>query len=134
MSGILLDTNAYSGLLRGDQKVFDVLLHASTVYMSVVVLGELMSGFKGGSKEQKNLEILMSFLQKPQVSILDVTYKTATIFGAVKNQLSKDGQPIPINDVWIACHTLEKEAMIVTYDHHFKFVKGLLLWDQPNVD
>ncbi|MEQ9298470.1 MAG: type II toxin-antitoxin system VapC family toxin [Cyclobacteriaceae bacterium] len=130
MSTLLLDTNAFSGLLRGDQHVFDVLMHASSVYMSVVVLGELMSGYKGGTKEQKNLETLSTFLKKPRVEILNVTHETAVLFATVKNQLRKDGLPIPINDVWIACHGLEKEAIIVTYDQHFRHVKGLLLWDQ----
>jgi predicted nucleic acid-binding protein len=49
------------------------LARADTVYMSVVVLGELFAGFKAGSKEKGNKELLERFLTKPTVP---VTYDT----------------------------------------------------------
>lgn len=59
--------------LRGDEKVMGCLARADTVYMSVVVLGELFAGFKAGSKEKGNKELLERFLTKPTVP---VTYDT----------------------------------------------------------
>lgn len=41
MKEILLDTNAYTRYLSGDQKVLDVIAAAEIIYMSVFVLGEL---------------------------------------------------------------------------------------------
>ncbi len=51
MKKILLDTNAYSRLLKGERAVLDILSSADIVYMSIFVLGELYTGFKGGTKE-----------------------------------------------------------------------------------
>ncbi len=129
MKKILLDTNAYTYLLTGDQRVLDVLGAAETVYMSVFVLGELYSGFFGGSKEKENKSILGRFLEKPSVKILNATDETAAIFGMIKNNLRSKGTPLPINDVWIAAHGMETGATVITFDPHFKRVSGLILWD-----
>ena len=51
------------------------------------------------------------------------------MFGKVKRSLAQAGTPIPINDVWIAAHTLETGCTLVTYDAHFKKVAGLRIWD-----
>jgi len=50
MKSILLDTNAYTRLLTGDESVLNVLSTAETVYMSIFVLGELYAGFADGSQ------------------------------------------------------------------------------------
>lgn len=129
MKKILLDTNAYTRLLAGDRDVLDVLGAAKTVYMSIFVLGELYGGFFGGSKEKENKSILGRFLEKPTVKILNATAETAEIFGMIKNNLKKQGTPLPVNDVWIAAHGIETGSTILTFDPHFKRVPGLLLGD-----
>jgi len=128
MKKILLDTNAYTRLLTGDEKVLETIADAATVYMSVFVLGELFAGFSGGSREKENREILNRFLMKPTVKILNATAETAEVFGLVKYNLKNAGTPIPINDAWIAAHAIGTGSEIVTYDAHFKNVPGLRLW------
>jgi tRNA(fMet)-specific endonuclease VapC len=129
MKKILLDTSAYSGLLTGEQNVFEALSVAETAYMSIFVLGELYAGFKGGHKERENKSILQKFLEKPTVRILNATAETAEIFAQIKNDLRKAGKPIPINDVWIAAHTLETGSLLITFDTHFKSIPSLRIWD-----
>jgi tRNA(fMet)-specific endonuclease VapC len=129
MKRILLDTNAYSFLLTGDEKVLSLLAESDVVYMSIFVLGELYAGFKGGSKEQKNTQLLKRFIQKPTVEILEATEETSKVFGQVKNDLKKAGTPLPINDVWIAAHTLESGSTLITYDVHFRGIPDLRLWE-----
>jgi tRNA(fMet)-specific endonuclease VapC len=131
MKKIILDTNAYSRLLAGDQYVLDALSNTETVYMSIFVLGELYAGFYGGNKERKNREILQRFLLKPAVKILHAGAETAEIFGQLKNNLKKAGKLLPINDVWIAAQAIETGAVLITYDLHFQRVPGLRLW--PNL-
>jgi len=128
MKKVLLDTNAYTNLLKGDESVLDALAQAKTVFMSVIVLGELYAGFKGGSKETKNRAQLEDFLRRPSVRILTATQETSDIFGTIKNRLRIAGTPIPINDVWIAAHATESGSHLVTFDSHFNAVSGLLLW------
>ena len=130
MKTIILDTNAYARLLAGDENVLGVVASADTVYMSIFVLGELHAGFKGGTRENENCEVLKSFLTKPSVKILNATSETAEIFGSVKNQLLRAGTPLPINDVWISAHGIETGSVVVTYDAHFDRVPGLRLWNR----
>ena len=131
MKKILLDTNAYTALLGGDDIILGVLGRADTVFMSVIVLGELHYGFKGGSRETANRGQLDDFLQRPTVRILHATQETSDIYGTIKHNLRIAGTPIPINDVWIAAHATESGARLVTYDEHFGCVPGLLLWQHP---
>jgi tRNA(fMet)-specific endonuclease VapC len=130
MKNILLDTNAYVRFLRGDEKVMTYLAQAVRVYMSVFVLGELFAGFKAGSKEKDNKQLLERFLLKPTVDVLEATIETADIFGLIMASLRKSGTPVPINDVWIAAHSLETGSVLVTYDDHFGQIPGLRLWDE----
>jgi tRNA(fMet)-specific endonuclease VapC len=129
MTKVLLDTNAYTSLLAGDETVLEALSGAATVFMSVVVLGELLAGFRGGAREGENRRRLDQFLRRGPVRTLDVNRATAEVFGALKQQLRADGSPIPVNDVWIAAHSVEVGAWLVTHDRHFLSVQGLLLWD-----
>ncbi len=128
MRKILLDTNAYSSFLGGNQDVLDALAKADIVYLSVFVLGELFAGFKGSEKEAWNKSLLQKFIEKPTVSLLNTTTETAEIFGTIKNALKKEGNPIPINDVWIAAHCLETGSVLVTFDTHFVKISGLRIW------
>lgn len=130
MRKILLDTNAYIGYLRGDEKVLDYLGHADYVYMSVFVMGELFTGFRAGEQEKENKKILERFLMKSTVTVLEASRETAEIFGLIKDSLKKSGHPIPVNDVWISAHALETGSVLLTYDRHFINVPGLRLWDE----
>ena len=55
MRRILIDTNAYSRFMAGDQSVLNELSQADQIYLSVFVLGELFTGFKGGSNGRQLL-------------------------------------------------------------------------------
>lgn len=128
MKKIVLDTNCYTAFLAGDAKVLAALASAEIVFLSVFVLGELFAGFKGGSKESANRELLMRFLKKPSVQVLNATAETAAVFGRIKAALKKAGTPLPINDVWIAAHAVETGATLVSYDSHFEKIIGLKIW------
>ena len=132
MSKIILDTNAYTAYLAGDEQVLHALATADITFLSIFVMGELYAGFKGGSREKDNIAYLQNFITKPRVSILTATQETAEIFGHIKNLLKKAGTPLPINDVWIASHAMETGSVVVTYDKHFTRVSGLRLW--PLID
>lgn len=127
MKKILLDTSGYSNLLKGDKKVQLQLEEAAEVFLSVIVIGELLAAFKNGKWEEKNRRILEKFISKPLISVINVTEETADIYAQIKHNLQKKGKPIPMNDVWIAAHALETGSKLVTYDMHFKEVEGLRL-------
>ncbi len=129
MRSVLLDTNAYAAFLAGNQSVLDALSQAETVFLSVIVLGELHAGFRGGHKRAENEKILEEFLTRPGVLPLFVSLETARIFGEIKAGLSRAGTPVPINDVWLAAQTVETGSVMVTLDAHFRRVPGLRLWN-----
>ncbi|MBI5882832.1 MAG: type II toxin-antitoxin system VapC family toxin [Elusimicrobia bacterium] len=128
MTRVLLDTNAYAAFCSGDRRVLDALAGADTVYLSVIVLGELHAGFRGGGRREENERILREFLAKPTVSSLLLTIETAEIFGEIKDRLKRAGTPTPVNDVWLAAQAVETGSVLVTYDDHFRRVPGLRLW------
>lgn len=53
MTKILLDTNAYSEFMSGNEKVFDYIIEAEEIYLSTVMIGELFAGFYGGKNIQR---------------------------------------------------------------------------------
>jgi tRNA(fMet)-specific endonuclease VapC len=130
MKKILIDTNAYTKLCAGNERVLDALAVAETVYLSVIVLGELHAGFRGGANESANRKRLGTFLAKDSVRVLLADTESAEIFGEVKYRLKTAGTPIPINDVWIAAHAMQTGSFLVTFDKHFRNVSGLLLWTE----
>jgi tRNA(fMet)-specific endonuclease VapC len=130
MNKIFLDTNAYSALLRGSIEVKNALEQANQVFLSTICIGELLAGFRLGSKEKTNRQILQDFLDQPTVSVAPVTRESAEFFAENFAQLKNNGTPLPINDVWIASLTQEHGATLVTYDKHFKKMPGLRLWDE----
>ena len=130
MKKILLDTNCYAGYLTGDEKVLDVIGMAETVYLSVIVIGELFAGFKGGTREQNNKRFLEAFISKLKVEILEVNIETSEVYAETKNMLRRSGNPIPTNDLWIASQAIENGIVVVTYDKHFRMIPGLRIWDE----
>ncbi len=130
MKKIVLDTNAYTRMLAGDEEVLNIVASVEKVFMSIFVIGELQSGFLGGNKYRDNRDTLKSFLSKTTVKILNATNETAEIYGSLKHALKKEGTPLPINDVWIAAHSIETGSLIVTYDKHFDKIPGIRRWDR----
>ena len=122
---ILLDTNAYSSLMRGDDQTAVIVRGATEILMSVVVIGELLYGFRHGSRYQRNAMDLRGFLASPYVSVLPVGQVTADFYSRIAAALRANGTPIPTNDVWIAAHAMETGAQLVSADRHFDVVDGI---------
>lgn len=122
---LLLDTNAYSALSRGHPEVAGRVRDAERVLISAVVAGELLYGFRYGSRLDENLGRLRTFLENPYVRFLPVTFTTADRFGRISASLRHHGTPIPSNDIWIAAHALETGADLLSADPHFDVVDGL---------
>ena len=122
---ILLDTNAYSALLRGHDEVADRVRRAERIVFSTVVAGELLLGFRLGTRLKKNMAELDAFLENPYVSLVPVTLITADRFARIAAALRAKGRPIPTNDIWIAAHAMEAGAELLSFDAHFGAVDGL---------
>lgn len=126
-----MDTNSYSVLFRGkDNKLIDEVKDAEITFISAIVIGELLTGFRVGSREGKNRKILEEFVNDSTAEIADVTQETAEIYSQIKVLLRQKGTPIPTNDIWIASQVIETGSVLITYDKHFLKIPGLRIWDR----
>ena len=121
----LLDTNAYTAWKRGDAAVTELVQRSEELVLSSIVAGELLFGFRSGSRFERNRRELDDLLRSPYVSFLPVTLVTADRFARIAAALRRKGRPIPTNDVWIAAHALESGADLLSFDRHFEVVDGL---------
>lgn len=121
----LLDTNAYTALMRGDNAIIRVLSEADRILMSVIVIGELEYGFRHGQRYEDNRAYLDEWLAETYVDFVTVTRSTTVKYGQVSSMLRSQGQKIPTNDTWIAAHALEHGATLWTRDKHFDYI-GML--------
>jgi len=122
---LLLDTNAYSALMRGHRDVVGRVRDARRVILSPVVIGELLLGFRLGRRFEENAARLEAFRDQPFVETLPLTATTADRFARLAAALRAKGRPIPTNDLWIAAQVVETGADLLSADAHFGAIDGL---------
>lgn len=122
---LLLDTNRLSDALAEDDEVLSKLELAEAVHVPVIALGEIRSGFQGGSRAAKNEMRLQWFLAQDGVSTLSVDSAVSHCYAQIHRALRQQGKPIPTNDLWIAAIAIENGLALYTRDDHFRVVPGL---------
>jgi predicted nucleic acid-binding protein len=127
MKHLLIDTNVYVAFKRNDLKVIELLRQADSIAVNTVVLGELLTGFKGGIREAANRHELDQFLDSPRVEMLVLDESSADFFALVFNTLKQIGMPVPTNDIWIAASAMQHGRTLATLDSHFSYIAGLSL-------
>ncbi len=127
MKRILVDTNGYAAFKRNDPAATGVIRSVEFIGLSVIVLGELLGGFKGGSREEKNIEELNEFMDSPRVHLLQIDEETAEFYAKIYWDLKKKGKPIPSNDMWVAASAMRHGLSLFTLDDHFNNIDGLIL-------
>jgi tRNA(fMet)-specific endonuclease VapC len=126
MKRILIDTNIYSYALRGIPDVINTLQKANEICISSISIGELLFGFKNGSREQEMREELEVFLDAPRVQIHYIDETTAEFYADILTLLRKKGKPIPTNDIWIAAVAFQHGLKLFSKDRHFDNIPGLI--------
>ena len=127
MTGVLLDTCAYSSFKRGHAEVNRILQESDSVALTAVVLGELLAGFRRGQHRRRNEVELRAFLDSPRVVVLGLVEETASRYAEILDSLRRAGTPIPTNDMWIAASAWEHGLRLATTDHHFEQVPQVAL-------
>jgi len=126
MKTVVLDTNVLSELFRKDEAVVARLSKVDRILISPIVEGELLAGFRWGSKLEKNLAVWSAFLEEPFVEKLFIGSETAERYSLIWTRLRKNGTPIPSNDIWIAAQACECGHELLSFDGHFEKIEGLL--------
>ena len=126
MKKVLIDTNIYSLAMRGEANVVSTLRRIDQIGFSAISIGELLSGFKGGSRETENREELNIFLDSPRVVVHSIDEGTADFYASVLTNLKVAGTPIPTNDIWIAAVAFQHGYKLFSNDKHFNLIPGLV--------
>lgn len=127
MSRLLVDTSAYAAFKRGHVGITAALQQAEEIHLNAVVLGELLAGFRRGSRQSKNEEELRSFLSSSRVETMDITRETADRYAAIVSALRDVGTALPTNDVWIAATAMEHGLRLLTTDAHYRKVPQVVV-------
>ena len=123
---ILLDTSAYVGFKRNAVETVEIIVKAELIIFSPVVMGELMFGFRNGTRFKENMDDLDRFLKHEVVDLLPIGKITSDRYSRIAVKLRQQGTPIPTNDIWIAAQAMEQGAELITSDHHFDKINGLV--------
>ena len=122
---ILIDTNVYALYRTEHAPAVRKIAGSESVLVSPVVLGEILFGFRNGSRFDYNMSLLTRFLEHEAVEVVPVADVTADRYSRIALQLRRQGIPIPSNDIWIAAQAMEYGAELLTSDRHFEHVGGL---------
>jgi tRNA(fMet)-specific endonuclease VapC len=122
---LLLDTNRYTDLCRGEPSVVTTIETADEIWLPFVTLGELRAGFAVGTQGPRNEAVLRQFLLQLGVGILYPDEQTTHHYASVYRQLRKQGTPIPTNDMWIAALALQHSLSLYARDAHFDVLPQL---------
>jgi predicted nucleic acid-binding protein len=132
MNRLLLDTSAYSGLLRGDDDIQRFIRRADALYLNPIVLGELRAGFGAGQRARKNEGHLRRFLGSPRVTVLNIDEETSERYALIMNSLWSAATPVPTNDIWIAASAMQHGLAVLTMDAHFQRIPQILTRHVPS--
>ena len=116
---LALDTNRYTDLARGLEPTLELVAAADSVFLPLIVVGELRAGFHVSAQTADNERLLRRFLQKPGVEVLLPDEQTSHHYATVFAQLRRQGTPIPTNDIWIAALVLQHNLVLHARDRHF---------------
>ena len=122
---LVLDTNAYSALMRNDPAIMEFARSATALFLPAPVLGEILFGINAGSRAQNNKQKLRRFLSAPFVHFAATDETVCERYALIAHQLRRKGRPIPTNDIWIAAHALALGADLLSQDQHFSHIDGL---------
>lgn len=113
-----LDTNIIIDFLNGKTEVCQNVLKYNTIYLPIVVCGELLFGVKNSTKKTENLQKLNEFIGT--CIILNTTKLVAEEYSDIRKHLKDKGKPIPENDIWISAICKSNNIPLVSRDKHFQ--------------
>ena len=130
----LLDTNIVIAAVKGVPCVRARLeqVLAADVVLSPIVFGELQFGAEKSSYPDRNRARLEKVIEGFPIVALDID--SSRIYGQIRNELERCGQPIGSNDLWIAAQAKALGATVVTDNiREFERVPGLRVenWLSP---
>jgi tRNA(fMet)-specific endonuclease VapC len=123
----ILDTNICIYIInKSPKQVLDkfLSLNNAKIAISIITYGELLYGIQKSNYTTKSQKILDKFANN--INILNTNNNTAKYYGEIRSDLSKNGNIIGNNDLWIAAHAKSLNAILVTNNEkEFNRIDGL---------
>ena len=125
----MLDTNAASGLVKGQPKLTARFKAEAPdrLCLSVVTEGEMLFGV-ARRPEARRLRAAVNELLAA-IDVLPWTSATARRYATLQAGLERQGRPLSALDLMIAAHAAEHDMTLVTHDGAFGAVPGLRVED-----
>jgi tRNA(fMet)-specific endonuclease VapC len=98
-------------MLKGNEAVADILKSAETVFLPSFVIAELKYGFRLGTRQEDNEQLLSRFIANKKIRVV---LPNIAIFA------HKKGVQLSTHDLWIAALTEQWDVTLVTFDNDFK--------------
>ncbi|MDX1655513.1 MAG: type II toxin-antitoxin system VapC family toxin [Candidatus Competibacteraceae bacterium] len=129
----LLDTKILIYLIKnrppGIAEKVDALGKDDTLCMSFVTYAELLKGAERSSRKSQVLSRLEGLTRQVPV-LYPTTPAICRHYAEQFTRLKEIGTPIGGNDLWIACHGLAEQAVLVTHNiREFQRIAGLRVED-----
>ena len=122
----VIDTSAYSAFNRDQYGLEKFINPRNSIFIPLIVIAELRSGFQIGAKKQLNESLLLKLLDASNSTILRPSEETTKFYAQIYAQLRKIGKPLSTNDIWIAALCLEHKLPLLTLDRGFKHIEKLV--------
>lgn len=124
----LIDTDIFSEIRKGKNKnvitkaiVYKAIFKHFTI--SVITVAEIIKGWRKLNRNDRIDDFLNDL---PQIEILNLDQKSASLSGLIQADLEKIGQPIGLADVLIASISIENNLILVTGNtKHYQKIQSL---------
>jgi len=120
---VILDTNALSAWLDGDQAIERRLEAADRIVLSPIALSEFRFGVLTSRYREKYEQRLR--LIEQEFPPLPISGITAVNYAMLRQQLASRGRPISWHDLWIAAQARQHHLPVLSRNEHFDVVPDL---------
>lgn len=129
MSQYMLDTNTVSQLLRGNPAVVSKVqsVPMSALCISAITEAELKYGLAKRPQAHKLRALVEEFLKR--VDTLSWDSQAAEVYGRIRAEAEAGGKTPGALDLLIAAHGISAEAVVVTSDQAFSYIRNIQLED-----
>jgi len=120
---MILDTNALFAWWDGNGALDPILESLEQICVPVPALAE----FRFGVLQSTKRELMESRMEQALLTtrILPADDTTTGHYAAIRLELKRKGNPIPMNDLWISAIARQHRLPILSRDTHFDAVHGI---------
>ncbi|MCL7453897.1 MAG: type II toxin-antitoxin system VapC family toxin [Anaerolineae bacterium] len=116
MSAVVLDTDVWSFLFKGDSRAehYRRYLEDNVLCISFQTVAELYQWMETAGWGERRRERLYQWLRRFQVLVYDDA--TSLIWARIRSSREKQGRPVSAQDAWVAACALRHGSTLLTHN------------------